>query len=637
MCGIFGIIFNASCSSNQSLIDYKKYSLKCVRKIQHRGPDGTGYYQSKNVILAHTRLSIIDPKSGNQPFISKDGNVSLCVNGEIFNYKELRKEYSLYPYKTNSDCESILALYYSKLDLASNNNSSGNDSTSNNTSTYMNDILSHLQIVSLLQKLDGQFSFIINDSKNNMILIARDPFGITQLYYGMDSTGNIHIASEMKALDNCINVCVFPSGHYMYFNTSKEQVNINSILKPVSYFSETKDGEWLITENTENTENTETTKYKYEPNNLLTDEEQSILMIKIRDSFENAVIKRLMTDVPFGILLSGGLDSSLVASVAVKYIKSRPDIYGINPIIHTFSIGDKDSTDLPFARQVAEFLGTEHHEISFTVEDGLNALEDVIYHLETYDITTIRASTPHYLLAQKIQALGIKMVLSGEGSDELLGGYLYFHQAPSDEEHQLECKKRVLDLGYFDCLRADKSTMAHSVEGRYPFLDTEFINLCINVHKDVKTQKGIEKYILRKAFDIKEPSNGARLQYSDGYSWTDNIKEKPIYLPDDILWRQKEQFSDSITYRWIDTLRHNTDEEVRGNCLMAYNYRNVLYPYNTPQTTEAFYYRQIFERLFPSREKTVKCWYPNTRWKGINSSDPSGRVQACHINTTTST
>ena len=262
MCGIFGIIFNASGSSNQSLIDYKKYSLKCVRKIHHRGPDGTGYYQSKNVILAHTRLSIIDPKSGNQPFISKDGNVSLCVNGEIFNYKELRKEYSLYPYKTNSDCESILALYYSKLDLASNSisESSGNDSTSNNVSnnaiTYMNDILSHSQIVSLLEKLDGQFSFIINDSKNNMILIARDPFGITQLYYGMDSTGNIHIASEMKALDNCINVWVFPSGHYMYFNTSKEQVNINSILKPVSYFSETKDGEWLITKTTKITETT---------------------------------------------------------------------------------------------------------------------------------------------------------------------------------------------------------------------------------------------------------------------------------------------------------------------------------------------------------------------------------------------
>ena len=622
MCGIFGIIFNASGSSNQSLIDYKKYALKCVRKIQHRGPDGTGYYQSKNVILAHTRLSIIDPKSGNQPFISEDGNVSLCVNGEIFNYKKLRKEYSLYPYKTNSDCESILALYYSNLDLASNSRS---ESSERSESTYMNDVLSHSQIVSLLEKLDGQFSFIINDSKNNMILIARDPFGITQLYYGMDANGNIHIASEMKTLDNCINVWVFPSGHYMYFNTNKEHQNINSILKPVSYFSETKDGKWLNT-------NTNATLYDYEPNKLLTDAEQSILMTKIKDSFENAVIKRLMTDVPFGILLSGGLDSSLVASVAVKYIKSRPDIYGINPIIHTFSIGDKDSTDLPFARKVAEFLGTEHHEISFTVEDGLNALEDVIYHLETYDITTIRASTPHYLLAQKIQALGIKMVLSGEGSDELLGGYLYFHQAPSDEEHQLECKKRVLDLGYFDCLRADKSTMAHSVEGRYPFLDTEFINLCINVHKDVKTQKGIEKYILRKAFDIKEPTNGSRLQYSGGYSWTDNVKEKAMYLPDEILWRQKEQFSDSITYRWIDTLKADTDKEVMENRPIAYKNAKLLYPYNTPQTTEAFYYRQIFENLFPKCENTVKCWYPNTRWKGNTSSDPSGRAQSCHIN-----
>lgn len=260
----------------------------------------------------------------------------------------------------------------------------------------------------------------------------------------------------------------------------------------------------------------------------------------------------------------------------------------------------------------------------------MNAIENVIYHLETYDITTIRASTPHFLLAQKIQSMGIKMVLSGEGSDELLGGYLYFHKAPTDEEHQLECKQRVLDLGYFDCLRADKSTMAHSVEARYPFLDTEFINLCMNINKDVKTQKGIEKYILRKSFDIKEVTEEENKEESKI-----KINIKPMYLPDEILWRQKEQFSDSITYRWIDTLKADTDKEVMENCKIAYNHRELLYPYNTPQTTEAFYYRQIFERLFPNREKTVKCWYPNTRWKGNNSSDPSGRAQSCHINTTT--
>jgi asparagine synthase (glutamine-hydrolysing) len=347
-----------------------------------------------------------------------------------------------------------------------------------------------------------------------------------------------------------------------------------------------------------------------------------------------------------------------VASVAVRYIRKHPEIYGENPIIHTFSIGDKDSTDLPYAKKVADFLNTNHHEISFTVEDGMNAIENVIYHLETYDITTIRASTPHYLLAQKIQSMGIKMVLSGEGSDELLGGYLYFHNAPSDLEHQLECKKRVLDLGYFDCLRADKSTMAHSVEARYPFLDTEFIKLCINIHKDVKMQKGIEKYILRAAFaafgksraktmeglkplssdkdSIDRVNDKVSSEGSEGSEGSLDCEDLPS-LPDEILWRQKEQFSDSITYRWIDTLKADTEKQVIEKSLIAYNHRDLLYPYNTPQTHEAFYYRQIFEKLFPNREKTVKCWYPNTRWKGITSSDPSGRAQACHINTTTTT
>jgi len=595
MCGIFSLITSKDNSNSNST---KKYVFQCINKLKHRGPDGTGYYNYNNVYLGHVRLSIIDPKSGNQPIISNDGNLSLCVNGEIFNYKELRKTYDTYSYNTNSDCESILALY-SKIVREST------------------DLTLHKNIKLMLENLDGQFSFILYDKINNTIFVARDPFGITQLYYGIDSVGNIHFASEMKALESCVFVNVFPSGNYMYFNVDKPT------LQKFNYFNNSKYGKWTgcvggVGDN-----------ISYMPKPILSEDDQDILMIQIKDTFEKAVIKRLMSDVPFGILLSGGLDSSLVASVAVKYIRANPDIYGVNPIIHTFSIGDKDSTDLPFARKVAEFLGTEHHEIGFTVEDGMNAIENVIYHLETYDITTIRASTPHFLLAQKIQSMGIKMVLSGEGSDELLGGYLYFHKAPSDEEHQLECKQRVLDLGYFDCLRSDKSTMAHSVEARYPFLDTEFINLCININKDVKTQKGIEKYILRKAFDIKELNKEENKKVNK-----EIVNIKPMYLPDDILWRQKEQFSDSITYRWIDTLKSDTDKEVMENCKIAYNHRELLYPYNTPQTTEAFYYRQIFEKLFPNREKTVKCWYPNTRWKGNNSSDPSGRVQSCHINTT---
>ena len=582
MCGILAFISSKPIDSSNN--NFKSNALLCARKIRHRGPDGTGYFQSNHIGLVHNRLAIISPESGNQPITNTDYTLVLCVNGEIFNFKELREKYKTYTYKTGSDCESILALYdsmrYTLVDGIY-------DYSKPN-------ILTHYQIVSLISQLDGQFSFILHDTITGMVFIVRDSFGITQLYYGMTAEGIIQIASEMKALEQCVTVNVFESGTYMYFNVIKPQ------LLPITYFNHIPQGDWIN---------------NYIPSPILNSDEQNILMKEIKVCFETSVINRLMCDskVSFGILLSGGLDSSLVASIAVQHIRSNPEIFGINPQIHTFSIGDKDSTDLPYAKIVADFLGTSHHEIRFTVEDGINALESVIYHLETYDITTIRASTPHFLLAQAIQALGIKMVLSGEGSDELLGGYLYFHHAPSDKEHQLECKKRVLDLGYFDCLRADKSTMSNSLELRVPFLSLDFIKLCINIHKDVKTQNGIEKYILRKAFDIKN-------QY--------NI---PQYLPDEVLWRQKEQFSDSITYRWIDTLKLDTDATVKTNSLIAYNHRELLYPFNTPQTTEAFYYRQIFEKLYPNREKTVKCWYPNIQWKGITSSDPSGRAQSCHI------
>lgn len=586
MCGIFALISSKPINDNSKI---RKWALKCSQKIRHRGPDGTGFHQTKNVCFTHERLSIMDPEGGNQPLKNKDATIILCVNGEIFNYKDLKAKYNHYHYKTGSDCEPIIALY---------------EYFYNNSEDIK---LSHNEICNLLGQLDGQFSFILHDTRSGMILSARDPFGITQCYYGMTKEGYVMIASEMKALEDCTFVNVLQSGSYLYFNVE------NIELKPKYYFANTINGSWL-----NNRLSINSPKFDYAITTILSEEQQDSLLIKIRETFEKAVIKRLMTDVPFGILLSGGLDSSLVASVAVKYIRENPKIYGENPIIHTFSIGDKDGTDLPFARKVADFLRTRHHEIPFTVDEGLNAIEDIIYYLETYDITTIRASTPHYLLARKIQSLGIKMVLSGEGSDELLGGYLYFHNAPTNEEHQLECKQRVLDLGYFDCLRADKSTMANGLEGRYPFLDTEFVNLCINIHKDIKTQKGIEKYILRKAFDI------------------NNDGEKPIYLPSDVLWRQKEQFSDSVTYRWIDTLKSITDKEVMENYKTAYNHREQLYPYNTPHTTEAYYYRMAFERLFPNRDKTVKYWLPNTRWSGVKSNDPSGRAQTCHINTTVS-
>ena len=611
MCGIYALISNKPINDTK----YRRHSIKASHRLRHRGPDGTGYHQTKYCCFSHMRLSIIDPKSGIQPLTTQDDSVVLCVNGEIFNYKELKQKYKYYNYKTGSDCEVILALYE---DIMDNNKDS---------------ILSHYQIVYLMSQLNGQYSFILHDTKNNMVFVARDPFGITQSYYGMDKYGNVHIASEMKALEKCITISVMPNGCYLYFDAT------NPVLNPKHFFCNTPDGNWMndLNGNSGNSESgnggngENTITYEYQEQKLLTQKEQDLLLTKIRESFEKAVIMRLMSDVPFGILLSGGLDSSLVASVAVKYIREHPEIYGTNPTIHTFSIGDKDSTDLPYARMVAEFLGTTHHEIDFTVEEGINSIDEIVNVLETYDITTIRASTPHYLMSRKIKSMGVKMVLSGEGSDEILGGYLYFHKAPNDMEHQLECKRRVLDLGYFDCLRADKSTMGNGLESRVPFLDTEFVKLCINIHKDIKTQpqapftngKPIEKYILRKAFDIKNGKDG---KDKDG-------KYKPIYLPDEVLWRQKEQFSDSITYRWIDTLKSFTDKEVRENFLTAFNNRDYLYPYNTPQTTEAFYYRQIFEKIYPTREKTVKAWAPNTKWLGINSSDPSGRVNECHINT----
>jgi asparagine synthase (glutamine-hydrolysing) len=586
MCGIFALISNHEITTEK----YKKHTLKMANRLRHRGPDGVGYFQTKYVYFAHERLSIVDPEGGNQPLTNQTNTLILCVNGEIFNYNKLKMQYNNYPYKTDSDCEPILALYdYYR-------------SNSKNDTTNYNSIISHQQIVNMLGQLDGQFSFVLHDTESKMVLVARDPYGITQCYYGMDKYGNIEIASEMKALEKCVRVEVMPAGSYLYFDAS------NAELTPQYYFAETQHGHWL----------TGFMKYEYQPQPILNMEEQNQLCIQIRNTLEKEVVKRLMCDVPFGCLLSGGLDSSLIAAITMKYMREHPEIYGTNPILHTFSIGDKNSTDLPFAREVAKYINSKHHEIQFTIEDGLNVLEQVIWHLETADITTIRASTPHFLLAQKIQSLGVKMVLSGEASDEILGGYLYFHYAETDEQHQLECKRRVLDLGYFDCLRSDKSTMGNSLEARPPFLGEEFVALCININKDVKMQNGIEKYILRKAFDIKD-ATGAN-----------------VYLPDNVLYRQKEQFSDGISGSkdtWIDRLKDITHTKVKKNHWVAFQNRHILYPVNTPQTTEAFYYRLIFEKLFPNRENTFKKWEPNTSWKGVISSDPSGRAQKCHNDT----
>lgn len=566
----------------------KKYALKMSDKLKHRGPDASGLVETQHSIIAHNRLAIIDLSSdGVQPFKNNDNNLILCVNGEIFNYKDiknvLKDKYNYdYKYKSNSDCETILALYEYYASVA-----------------VPIPVLSHNNIVKMLGMLDGQFSFVLHCTKTNMVLVARDPYAITQLYWGIDMNGNIQIASEIKALETCIRVEILPGGSYLYFNVAG---GINSglpVITPIFYFLETEKGSWLS---------------KYDPNfyeqqPILSNDDQNILMCNIRTILETEVEKRLMCDMPngFAVCLSGGLDSSLLASITMRYMKAHPEKYGLKPVLHTFSIGIKDeSNDLIYAREVANFIGSTHHELHFTPEDAIKELHDTIYYTETYDITTVRCSILHRIMSKKIKEMGFKMVLSGEGADEILGGYLYFHQAPGDIEHQSECKKRLLELGYFDCLRVDKSSMSASVETRVPYLAYDFVKLLINVNKDVKTQKGIEKYIVRKAFDVKDSSG------------------IPVYLPESVLWRLKIQFSTGIGHRHIDTLKAYTEEQVNEKYLSIFENRCTIYPFNTPPTKEALYYRIKFNEYFPNRENVVRYWFPNTTWPGITNIDPSG-------------
>lgn len=602
MCGILAILLN---KNNEISEDIRKNMLAMSRNIRHRGPDANGFIETKNGIFLHERLSIIDPFGGSQPinYQNNDQHLILSVNGEIYNHKEIREElknrdysnhyckkYHQYKFMTGSDCEVINSLYIDE----------------KMESKSPNGLLSQEQIYEIMSKLDGQFSFVLHDVKNSMTLVARDPFGITPLYYGIDKHANILFASELKALDMCTNIFAFEAGSYMYFSNNLQfsDEELNGI-ECKYYFPYSEMGKWALNPG------------EYVSHELQKEEDFIPL---IREKFEKAVHKRLMADVPFGVLLSGGLDSSLVASITQKYLKENPEFNQYFKNLNSFSIGLPNSPDLIAAQKVADYIGTRHHGFTFTIEEGINALRDVIYQLETYDVTTIRASTPMYLLSRKIKSLGIKMVLSGEGSDELLGGYLYFHQAPDDKAHQLECKRRLLQLGYFDCLRANKSTMSWGLEARVPFLDTEFVNTCINIPKNLKgTLKNtdvsrMEKYILRKAFDIND-KNG-----------------DPVYLPNDILWRQKEQFGDGVGYGWIDYLKEYTEKQVDKLYNESYNIRNLKYPINTPDTKEAFYYRMIFEELFPGRESTVKKWIPMTEWEGVNA-DPSGRAQTIHNDT----
>lgn len=508
MCGI-AAVFDLKVDHNE----LRNVILKMSGKLRHRGPDWSGIYACPDAILAHERLAIVDPQSGKQPFVSKDGRLVLAINGEIYNHQEIRKRYeSSYEFTTNSDCEVILPLYRDK----------GPD---------------------FLEDLNGIFAFAIYDRENNSYFIGRDHIGINPLYTGTDKFGNFYVASELKALEGvCNHIEEFLPGHYL---DSREGV-----------LKRWYERDWMKYENVENN----TTSIE-----------------DLRNALEASVHRQLMSDVPYGVLLSGGLDSSIISAIAKKFaprrIESGDKLEAWWPQLHSFAIGLAGSPDLAASGKVADHIGTIHHEIIFTMEEGLDAIRDVIYHIETYDVTTVRASTPMYLIARVIKSMGVKMVLTGEGADEIFGGYLYFHKAPDASAFHEETVRKLSKLHLYDCLRANKSLAAWGVEGRVPFLDKEFLDVAMRINPVDKmaSNERIEKWVLRKAFEQ--------------------------YLPPSVAWRQKEQFSDGVGYSWIDTLKALASEKVTDDQLANAKYR---FPVNPPMSKEEYLYRSIFAEHFPS-------------------------------------
>lgn len=526
--------------------------LEMSKRIRHRGPDWSGIFTGEKALLAHERLAIVDPKSGSQPLYSPDGKVVLAVNGEIYNHHELRNSLPDYEFATQSDSEVILALYLAKGP-------------------------------SFVDELNGIFGFALYDSRDDSFFVARDHMGIIPLYYGKDAQGQVFVASELKSLEGfCDSIAQFPPGHYLYSKSGTE---------PKRWYQR----DW-------------------ESYEAVKDNETDIAAL--RKGLEDAVHRQLMSDVPYGVLLSGGLDSSVIAAITKKFASKRIETDDQEdawyPQLHSFAVGLKGAPDLVAAQKAAEHIGTIHHEINFTIQEGLDAIRDVIYHLETYDVTTVRASTPMYLLARVIKSMGIKMVLSGEGSDELFGGYLYFHKAPNAQEFHEETVRKLKKLYLYDCLRANKSLAAWGVEGRVPFLDKEFMDIAMRINPSDKMIRDgrMEKWVVRKAFED--------------------------YLPESIAWRQKEQFSDGVGYSWIDTLKEQAESKVSDQEFAAAAER---FPVNTPKNKEEFLYRTIFESHFPSAAaaatvpsvKSVACSTPEAlAWDASfqNLNDPSGRAVA---------
>ena len=536
--------------------ELRQKALRMSGKIRHRGPDWSGVYCGGSAILAHERLAIVDPESGRQPLFSPDKKQVLAVNGEIYNHQSIRRRYQdRFQFQTGSDCEVILALYRERGD-------------------------------GFLDELDGIFAFALYDVERDEYLIARDPIGVIPLYYGYDKEGRLYVASELKALEGqCDSYSVFPPGHVL---TKRDT-------KPRRYYER----DWFSYDSVKD-------------NPASVDE--------LREALEASVRRQMMSDVPYGVLLSGGLDSSIISAVAQKYAGNRVETGGKEtawwPRLHSFAVGLRGAPDLLKARLVAERIGTVHHEINYTIQEGLDALSDVVYFTETYDVTTIRASTPMYLLARVIKSMGIKMVLSGEGADEIFGGYLYFHKAPSARAFHEETVRKLSKLYLYDCLRANKSLAAWGVEGRVPFLDTEFLDVAMRINPVAKMCPGsvMEKKILREAFSS--------------------------LLPQEVAWRQKEQFSDGVGYSWIDTLKQITASSVSDEEL---THAADRFPINPPRNKEEYFYRSLFAAHFPSDSAartvpsvpSVACSTAEAlAWDKAfaNLNDPSGRaVSGVHL------
>lgn len=547
MCGIVSI-FNIK----EQTSELRQKALVMSRKIRHRGPDWSGIYCGGSAILAHERLSIVDPESGRQPLFSPDHKQVLAVNGEIYNHRDIRQRYAgRYEFQTGSDCEVILALYRDKG-------------------------------TAFLEDLSGIFAFALYDSETDEFLIARDPIGVIPLYIGHDKEGHLYVASELKALEGqCDSYEEFLPGHYY----SSREGGMKR------YYTR----DWMDYDNVK---------------------DNGVSVAAIHDGLEDAVKRQLMSDVPYGVLLSGGLDSSVISAIAQKYAQNRIENDGATeawwPRLHSFAVGLKGAPDLAKARMVADHIGTVHHEINYTIEEGLDAIRDVIYFIETYDVTTVRASTPMYLLARVIKSMGIKMVLSGEGADEIFGGYLYFHKAPDARAFHEETVRKLSKLHLYDCLRANKSLSAWGVEGRVPFLDKEFLDVAMRTNPEAKMCPGktVEKRIVREAF--------------------------ADMLPEEVAWRQKEQFSDGVGYSWIDTLKQITSERVSDEQMAHAAER---FPINPPRNKEEYYYRSIFAEHFPSDSaartvpsvpsvacSTAEALAWDASFKNLN--DPSGRAVA---------